>query len=130
MRGHQALSRMRRSGEKPSVVFIDTDAGPSALPSWTQWQNINETLCDIDIEPGESLLRLDFRPLIGLVVHVSGTNSPRVRAVAELVKQAGAKRVISSCTRQVGQGEWIAFDTVWVHDTDGFFDQEPTEEAA
>lgn len=117
MRGQQPLTAMRRNGERPAIVFIDTDAGPNALPRWAQWQNVDESLCDLDITPDERLLRIDFRPVVGLTVHVNGTNDARVRAVAALVQEAGAKRVISSCVRQIGAGEWIAFEALWLHDT-------------
>lgn len=126
MRGIQPLIDMRRAGERPAVVFIDTDAGPAALPRWAQWQNVDARLCDIDIDPSESLLRIDWRPVISMTVHVSGTTEARVIAVAKACDEAGAKRVISSLTRQVGQGEWIAFSTVWIRDTAGHMN---TEEA-
>lgn len=117
MRGQATLIAMRRNGERPAVVFIDTDAGPDALPRWAQWQNVDEALCNLDITPNEPLTRIDFRPLVGLRVHVSGTNEKRVRTIAQLVKEAGADRVISNCVKQISYGEEIAFKTLWIEDT-------------
>lgn len=119
MRGQAPLIDMRRSGERPSIVFIDTDAGPQALPRWAQWQENDRSMCHLDIQSGEALLRIDFRPLIGLMAHVSGSNEARVRAVANLVKEAGAKRVISSCVQRIGHDdEFVAFKTLWIEDTE------------
>jgi hypothetical protein len=112
---------MRQRGKVPAVVFIDTDAGPNALPRWARWENVDPSLCDIDITVAESLARLDLRLLVGLTVHVSGTNATRVRTVAEAAKKH-AKRVISSCLQQIGQDEFVAFKTLWVEDTEGILD--------
>ncbi len=127
MRGMQPLVQMRREGVKPEWVFVDTDAGPQALPAWAQWQNVDEGLCDIDITPTESLLRIDWRPLVGLGVFVSGTNWERVRLVAQAIKEAGAKRVISSGRKRIGTEEWPAFLTEWVRDTAGLMGEKPGE---
>lgn len=124
MRGIENLRRMRRAGSAPSVVFIDADAGPQALPQWAQWQHIAPHLCDIDVEAADSLLRIDWRPVVGLTVHVSGLNEKRVRAIAAAVDAAGAKRVISSLVERLGIDEWVTFKTVWIHDTDGQFAEE------
>lgn len=121
MRGHRALVEMRRSGQKPHVAFIDCDAGPRALPAWAQWQETTPGVADIDIEAAESLLRIDWRPFIGMVVHVTGTNGARVRGVKDRLVEAGAKRVIYALLEQIGRDEWVAFKTVWVHDTEGQF---------
>lgn len=119
MRGMQPLIDMRRDGLRPAVVFVDVNAGPEALPEWAQWQEVDPGLCDIDIEPSESLLRIDWRPFVRLTVHVSGANPERVRKVAKLIQEAGAERVISSYVRVVGDGskDFTAYLTEWVCDT-------------
>lgn len=117
MRGVEPLIAMRRRGKRPAVVFIDADAGPRALPSWAQWQNVDGSMADVDIEASESLLRIDWRPFVGLTVHVSGSNADRVTAIAKQLTEAGAKRVVSSLVRQIGVDEFVAFETVWIRDT-------------
>jgi hypothetical protein len=121
MRGLQHLVAMRRSGYRPNVAFIDCDAGPKALPAWAQWQHLNPDMADIEIEPADALLRIDWRPFVGMLVHVSGTSEARVRGVKDRLIEAGAKRVIYTLHQQIGQDEWIAFKTVWVYDTEGQF---------
>jgi len=119
MRGQAPLIAMRREGYKPGAVFIDTDAGPNALPRWAQWQNVDSSLCDLDIEASENLLRVDWRPLIGLLVFVSGSNAERIRAVAKAVHEAGALRVVASCVKRIGiDDEFVAFQTLWIEDTE------------
>jgi len=121
MRGQNALIAMRRERMKPSVVFVDTDAGPQGLPAWAQWHRVDRRLCNLDVEPADAIMRIDWRPCVGLVVHVSGTKPNRVRAVASAIAEAGAKRVISSCVQSMGHGEMARFETLWVEDTEGHF---------
>jgi hypothetical protein len=117
MLGHQALQAMRRSRMKPAIVFVDVDSPLPSLPRLLQWQNVDERLAEIDVQPGESIARIDWRPLVGLVVHVSGLTEDRVREAAQAIEKAGAKRVISTLMRHHGKGEWATFKTVWVEDT-------------
>jgi hypothetical protein len=121
MRGVRSLVEMRRAGHKPQVAFIDCDANPHGMPAWAQWQQQNPDMADIDMEPGDSLARIDWRPFVGMVVHVSGTDERRVRTTKDRLAEAGAKRVIYTLLEQIGRDEWIAFKTVWVYDTEGQF---------
>lgn len=121
MRGHERLVAMRRGGYRPLVAFIDVDAGPKGMPPWAQWQIVNPDMADIDIEAAEPLSRIDWRPFLGVEVHVTGTDAKRVKTAKDRLVEAGAKRVIYTLLEQIGRDEWIAYRTVWVYDTAGQF---------
>jgi hypothetical protein len=123
MRGMQPLIDMRRRGFKPAVVFLDVDGGARNLPAWAQWQNCHPHLCEIDIERTDAIERMDLRPLVGLTVMVSGAVDARVKRVAEMATEAGATRVISTLMDLVHRGEEITAKAIWVHDTQGAFEE-------
>lgn len=119
MRGMQPLVDLRRLGYRPSIAFVDVDAGPHPEPHWVQWQETQAAMAEIDVEASEALHRIDWRPLFGMVVHVSGTNGDRVLGAARAIQEAGAKRVIYALLEQIGDDEFIAFKQLWVFDTEG-----------
>jgi len=117
MLGHQPLQAMRRNREKPAIVFVDIDSPLTSVPALMQWQNASPSMAEIDVLPGESIARIDWRPMVGLVVYVSGTDEARVIAASEAIEKAGAQRVISTLLRQIGVDEWVTYTTVWMRDT-------------
>jgi hypothetical protein len=119
MRGMQPLVAMRRAGYKPSMAFVDVDSPLHTQPVWSQWQHNTQDRATIDIPAGEMVGRIDWRPLLGMVVNVSGTDAKRVKTVAHAIEEAGAKRVVYTLLEQIGQDEFVAFKTVWMYDTAG-----------
>lgn len=83
MKGMDTVIKLRRSRCKPAAVFVDLVAnhdrdlyrvGPTGI------------VC-VEIAAGESIADIDFRPLIGLHVHLSDIagNHERVRQVAKAI---------------------------------------------
>jgi len=98
MIGHQPLVAMRLAGRRPEFgVSIETDATPSAYPAgWAEFARrwkIAPAQAHVHIGPAEHVPRLDLRFCVGLDVRVEGMISSRVRAVFEVCKLAGARRV-------------------------------------
>ena len=121
IRGLDMLAAMRRDRYKPEVVFVDTSALAEALPRIIAWPNFDAGAAHIDIPMADAVRHIDWRPVVGLTVHVSGLDDARVRTVAKDCAVAGAARVISSLVACEGDGEFIRFTTLWVEDTAGHF---------
>jgi len=83
--GHETLIALRMKGYKPSSVFV------SILPAnqdYTVFTHPDMVMSlggppEIDLGPDDSPKTADFRCLIGLPVHVVGTDETRTLAVAD-----------------------------------------------
>lgn len=109
MKGLPALLAMRSQGLRPPLVFLETDA---CKPG--DWARGIPPL-HLQIESREALHRVDFRPFVGLVVVISGSEPVRVRLAADRCSKAGAERVLSS----VRKGSGPHMELVEVTDTEG-----------
>jgi hypothetical protein len=113
MRGHEPLLQMRRSGLRPRTVTLLT------APGWDRWVSNWPAVCpefpELEIAPDETPERLDLRCLIGLPVHVLGTDEARVERIAKCAMAAGAQRAMGSVFRADGPG----LDLIRMTDTEG-----------
>lgn len=117
MTGHEALVAMRKRGFTPRVVFIDTE--PDALEMWRHWPDENRSHACISVGREESLIGLDLRCVVGLVVIVSGENAARGKAVGALCEQAQASRVVVNVTRTVWRNDCPHSEVLHCTDTAG-----------
>lgn len=115
MRGHEPLAAMRKRRQRPSFVSIDVGTEPKWLVDNWHTQGLQAYLL---VEPSDQIERLDFRFVVGLLVHVSGhvNDRKRVLAVYEACQRAGADRVLGGMHKNVrGQLETVEhFDTAGV----------------
>lgn len=118
MRGHEDIIRMRRSGEAPAMIRIETAEGFDRFGSGVRFP-FGADQPQVHIRPEEAVHRLDLRFVVGLFVQVSGMDSERVKATVEACRRAKASRVIGVTHRQVGEGEFTTFPTTEVTDTAG-----------
>lgn len=83
MTGLDTVLQLRRQGVKPQAVFIDLVRSRSAIVE----PLANSGIVNVEIVAGDSISGMDFRPLVGLPVHVyDNTDSPkRHRKVAAMV---------------------------------------------
>lgn len=109
MRGHEHIVELRRRGVVPiGGVIVDAsplDASQQATDWGREWGKAGMSMAFVDIEPSETIDRLDLRFAIGLEVQVSGDDANRVREVAQAFVKAGARRVIAGAGGMVGE-EW------------------------
>jgi hypothetical protein len=118
MRGHDDVIRMRRAGEAPSMVRIETDEGFNRFGFGAHPPHGTDQP-QIFIGPTEAAHRLDLRFVVGLFVQVNGCNGERVAAVAQACINANADRVLGVTHREQGQGEFRHFPVISVTDTKG-----------
>jgi hypothetical protein len=106
MTGMQTVIALRQSGFKPTAVFVDLveligkyDAEIYAFDELRGNVRIN-------IARAESLNDIDFRPLVGLRVHVSDCTNDvaRHRKLASLIARANASHMVMP----VWEGETLA----------------------
>lgn len=128
MRGQTQLEATRRRGYVPEVVFIDADSKPVRRVD-AMFDPLAGGAARLGLLPGESPARVDLRCVVGLVVHVSGTDANRVQAMRDAAIAAGASRVISATTERTNQG-WQPFRTVELTDTAGLESWPPENVAA
>lgn len=86
MKGHLSIIKMRESGLKPSLVFIND------FPSRTDWEAHNDHPL-VEISPDEQPEWLDLRFLFNLRVSVTGSTEKRAQRLFEACKKAGAVTV-------------------------------------
>lgn len=95
MRGHLPLIAMRLRGKRPSGAIVTVGTDP--IKAWADWSASNPWAVIAQLEVPDrdrlSALAADLRCLVGLVVQVVGNSQDRTEAVAQLVMEAGAKRV-------------------------------------
>ncbi len=128
MRGQAQLEALRRRGYAPEVVFIDADAKPVRRVD-AMFDSLADGAARLGLLPGESPKRVDLRCVVGLVVHVNGTDADRVQAMRDAAIAAGAVRVIAAATERTEQG-WQPFRTVELTDTAGLESWPPESVAA
>lgn len=118
MRGHEDIVRIRRNGDAPSIVHIDTDEGFDRFGAGAHWPHSPDHP-QVHVGPSEATHRLDLRFVVGLMVQVNGCDPERVEAVTEACIEAKASRVIGITHRREGKGEFERFPVVKVTDTQG-----------
>lgn len=92
MRGDDILRKLRRSGMRPRLAFVDLVAEHSTVPNdWPGWASQSH----IEVHDSEPIARLDLRFLVGMHVIASGFDADRVEQLHEACKAAGAARVVS-----------------------------------
>lgn len=106
MTGGEELIRMRLEGRIPSLLYIELDV--DHLPGDG----------NLRIYPNDPLYSLDLRGVQGLVVSIGGCDGKRVKAVASLCEEAGARRVIANIHRALPEHQ---FEVIEVTDTEGLF---------
>lgn len=106
MTGAQELIRMRLEGRIPELLYVDLDV--THLPGDGH----------LRIHASDSLHTLELRGVQGLVVSVSGCDGKRVKAVAALCEEAGARRVIANISERCQEN---GFEVIEVIDTEGLF---------
>ena len=89
MNGQEHVIAMRRSGKRPSVVFLNDFA------CQTDWQTFGD-YPTVDVH-GEQPEWLDLRFLVGLTVSISTTSEKRGRRFMDACKKAGAAVVGAGC---------------------------------
>jgi hypothetical protein len=97
MIGHEQILEMRMQGYSPKEVWVMVfNSEPEYFPSTHPSLNLqNGFRASIDVTP-EDRGALDFRCLVGLVVHLIGTNESRVMQVLRHIERANPSRVITS----------------------------------
>lgn len=114
MRGQDQLEAMRRRGFVPEQVNIATT--PIAKHFADDWPLYSPRFAQLQAEG--SPRRADLRCLIGLEVQIDGEDRGTVKAWAEAVKAAGARRVVTSLADFSAPEEW-KHSIVEMTDTDG-----------
>lgn len=75
MTGHDALLKLRRAGLKPACVWVLDDDEPTSLRMARDWHTEPNTVAQkffahIQLAQTDIPESLDFRPLVGLQVHL------------------------------------------------------------
>ena len=98
MRGHQALEAMRMRGLCPTSAWLRLGTDP--LKTWRDWPQLVPPLASIEIADREALSSLppQLRCFVGMVVVIEGEDPDRTLTVAQMVLDAGAKRVFAMFT--------------------------------
>lgn len=100
MIGHEPILKMRMSGVRPSIVFINDFADPVAKdwhnPGARYGQVWEPDYPTISIEPTDRIEALDLRFLVGMAASVSGSTESRAKALLNACKRAGAAKVVAS----------------------------------
>lgn len=112
MRGHQALIAMRRGGKHPATVFVGLD--PDRLRCWRDWHLLGDSP-SVEVEPGDTIGRLDLRFVRGLTVIADGNDAQRLAAFSSACMAAGAARVVASVLGEDRRGPIV----INVTDTEG-----------
>lgn len=126
MKGHEPLIAMRRQGFVPSAVWLDLDPS-NCWRTWPQflggieWKRFPASTgaAHVQVEPGDSIPRLDLRFVVGLTCWVQGSDAHRVHLLHQACDDAGAKRVLSTVMVRDARGNPRA---VSMHDTAGLFE--------
>lgn len=88
MRGHEKLIEMRRQRMKPKYVIVT--CGHDKTMGWRWWDYLQE-VPEVEIEPADSIGKLDLRWAHGLCLAIVGETEDRVLEfweAAEKVKPA------------------------------------------
>jgi hypothetical protein len=97
MTGHEQILEMRMRGYSPEQVWVTVfNTEPEYFPGTHPSLNLqNGFSASVDVTPRDRGA-LDFRCLVGLVVHLFGTDENRVMQVLRHIERAGPSRVITS----------------------------------
>ena len=97
MIGHDAIIAVRLNGYKPECVFVHVfDAEPEYFPGTHPTLSLqNGFHAEIHVFPMDRGI-LDFRCLVGLVVHLSGTDERRVMRIVRQIERAKPARLITA----------------------------------
>lgn len=97
MRGMDHLIAQRSRGITPSLVMVDLDSSPRPFCRQCQPEpgERPRQVPQVFVEPGETLARLDLRPLIGLTVFAFGHDAQRVAVFRDAALAAQAARVVT-----------------------------------
>lgn len=105
MRGHEYLIALRLKNRDPDRVTVAVCPGKSWMSAhWHEWWDATPM---VQIEPTDSVQRLDLRCLVGLCVDLMGNeeDAERIAAVYTACVAAGASRVLCAVYRT--KGEWL-----------------------
>lgn len=100
MRGHEPLITLRRRGYTPAVVWIDA-TGEDGLCLWRDWHRYAPPRPHIDVDPTETIARLDLRFLHGVsavFLEIPADNPGRQLAMLDAIRAEGVRRVLVSLT--------------------------------
>lgn len=102
MIGHEQIIALRLRGYKPEQVWVYVfNAEPQYFPSTHPALNLqNGFRAEIHIVPTDRGI-LDFRFLVGLVVHLSGTDERRVMQILRQIERAKPLRVITALSDRI-----------------------------
>ncbi len=98
MTGMKTVIALRRKMVKPSAVFIDLVERISHLEAEFLSFNENTGIVHLTIAAEERLCDLDFRPLVGLTVHLhtDSATQARGRLLAAMVASVNPKHLVWS----------------------------------
>ncbi|WP_158582703.1 hypothetical protein [Neopusillimonas maritima] len=102
-----AIKDLRRMGKKPTQVFVVLLEDDSKLSKYVDPEDmlINGFLPEVLVEPGDDIHRLDFRFLVGVIVHLQGQNVDRLRSAFGQIRLCKPARIVVS-------GPSIFYDTL------------------
>jgi hypothetical protein len=100
MRGHEKLIELRKSGVRPSIVFLND------FPCKTDWFEDGDKHVTVCVD-GENLDRVDLRFLVGLTVSATSYDESRAKALMTVCQKAGASVVGAGHAKEYPQtGGW------------------------
>ncbi len=113
MTGLRTISEMRRAGVKPKSVFVELvdRLGPYDAE---QFSMSPSGVVVVNITQSDSLTGIDFRPLVGLVVHLTdhAGDAKRFRCVANLIAAAEPAHLVMP----VWEGDTLVVHQRWAGD--------------
>lgn len=101
MTGHDALLKLRRAGMKPACVWVLDEDGPEAAQAARDWIKepnafAEKLFAHIQLTAADIPEALDFRPLVGLRVHmVCERGEARARRVFKALTAANPAFLIA-----------------------------------
>lgn len=98
MRGQNALERLRLAGYKPRIVWLTAVSGDCSTSTFLDAENALELgeKPEIHVASSDVAGTLDFRPLTGVTVLLSGREKDRLREIFQRLKIFDPQRVIVS----------------------------------
>lgn len=115
MRGQEGIIAMRMRGQKPAMVYVDSDPDKSAL--WRDWPGVCPATPSVWVQPDDVPHRLDLRFLVGLTAVISGTDAERLQALERAALDAGATRTVVALLQPCVDRSEPSFRTVRVTDS-------------
>ena len=113
MKGHEQIVRSRLAGITPRVAFVNVGYTQPQPPRCC-YVAPDRSYGDVYVEDRDNLRAADWRFAWQLpLCMVHGDDSHRVRAVAERLRAAGAKRVMAVAGRENDDGE-VVLDTAGI----------------